>query len=93
MDSLAQQVVYKRKSLTVDEANVFQIDGELQSHNSCDLQHSRMSLFDGSKSLKSDLKVHQEVEEQDLAFSARLVERVHTQCTHALTRGLAPRLR
>ena len=51
LDSLAQQVVYKRKSLTVDEANVFQIDGELQSHNSCDLQHSRMSLFDGSKSL------------------------------------------
>jgi hypothetical protein len=33
-----------------------------------------MSLFDGSKSLQSDLIVHQEVEEQDPAFSARLVE-------------------
>jgi hypothetical protein len=52
-----------------------------------------MFLFEGSKSLQSDLIVHQEVEEQDPAFSARLMERVHTQCTHALTRGLAPRLR
>jgi hypothetical protein len=30
LDSLAQQAFDKRKSFTVDEANVFQIDGELQ---------------------------------------------------------------